>query len=151
MMRHSVLYEVHMFMLLNPDVLSRTALAIGIILISVGSYSLYDVILRHHLLPRHLLADLGPIRTGAFVLVYFSAPTCTICNTIQRPAIEKLSNLLCDSLQVFEIDATKEPELAQRWGVTNVPATFLINPRGELQHANHGVARAENLLIQLHN
>ena len=138
-------------MLLNPDILSRTVLAIGIILICVGAYSLYDLILRHHLLTRRLLADLGPIRSGVFILVYFSTPNCTVCKTIQRPAIEKLNNLLGDSLRVFEIDATKEPELARRWGVVSVPATFLITPGGELHHANHGVAPAENLLIQLHN
>ena len=137
-------------MFLNPDILSRTVLAVGIILISVGAYSLYDLILRHHVLTRRLLADLGPIRSGAFILVYFSSPSCAVCSTVQRPAIERLSNLLGDSLQVFEIDATKEPELARRWDVVNVPATFLINPRGELHHANHGIARAENLLLQLH-
>ena len=138
-------------MLLNPDILSHTVLAIGIILICVGAYSLYDLIMRHHLLTRRLLAELGPIRSGVFILVYFSTPNCTVCKTIQRPAIEKLNNLLGDSLRVFEIDATKEPELARRWGVVSVPATFLINPRGELHHSNHGVAPAENLLIQLHN
>jgi thiol-disulfide isomerase/thioredoxin len=138
-------------MLLNPDVVHWTIFAIGIILIGTGAYPLYNVIRRHHILTRRLLADLGPIRSGAFVLVYFSAPTCGVCKTIQRPALEKLSGILGDSLQVFEIDVTKEPDLAQRWAVKHVPATFLITPHGELHHANQGVVRAEHLLIQLHS
>ena len=140
-----------MSMLVNPEVLNRIVLAVGILLIGVSGYSLHNLIFRYHILTRKLLADLGPIRSGAFILVYFSAPTCAVCKTVQRPAIERLKGILGDSLQVFEIDITKEPELALRWGVLSVPATFLINPRGELHHANYDVAPAENLLIQLHS
>jgi hypothetical protein len=135
----------------DSDILNHAVLAVGIILICVNTSALYNSTLRHRILPRKLLADLGPIRPGAFVLVYFSTTSCVVCKTIQRPAIESLSGLLDDSLQVFEIDALKEPKLARRWGVLSVPATFLINPHGELHYVNHGVARAEDLLIQLHH
>ena len=135
----------------DSDILNRVILAVGIVLIGVGMYPLYNLTLRYHVLTRKLLADLGPIRAGAFILVYFSSSTCVQCNTAQRPAIEKLSNLFGDSLQVFEIDASKEPELARRWGVMSVPTTFLITPHGALHHVNHGVAQAENLLLQMHS
>ena len=54
-------------------------------------------------------------------------------------------------LQVLEMDATQEPDLASSWGVLSVPTTFLIDSRGKLRHVNHGVASAEKLLTQLYD
>jgi thioredoxin-related protein len=53
-------------------------------------------------------------------------------------------------LHVVEIDTTTRPDLASRWGVMSVPTTFLFDPHGKLCHVNHGVTRAEQLLMQLH-
>jgi len=130
----------------NADVLIRAALALAIILGGFGIYLLYNWTLK--LRTRDLLADLGPIRSGAFILVYFTTPTCVPCKTVQRPAIQRLSQMLGNDLHVVEVDATERPELASRWGVMSVPTTFLFNPRGQLRHVNHGVARAEKLLMQ---
>ena len=44
--------------------------------------------------------------------------------------------------------AQRRPELASRRGVMSVPTTFLFDPRGQLRHINHGVARAEKLFMQ---
>ena len=130
----------------NADVLTRAALALAIILGGFGIYLLYNWTLK--LRTRNLLADLGPIRSGAFILVYFTTPTCASCKTVQRPAIQRLSQMLGSELHVVEVDATEKPELASRWGVMSVPTTFLFDPRGELRHVNHGVTRAEKLLMQ---
>jgi thioredoxin 1 len=130
----------------NADVLTRAALALAIILSGFGIYLLYNWTLK--LRTRNLLADLGPIRSGAFVLVYFTTPTCVPCKTVQRPAIQRLSQMLGNDLHVVEVDATEKPELASLWGVMSVPTTFLFNPRGQLRHVNHGVTRAEKLLMQ---
>ncbi|MFZ1040136.1 MAG: thioredoxin family protein [Anaerolineales bacterium] len=130
----------------NADVLTRAALALAIILGGLGAYLLYNWTLQ--LRTRSLLADLGPIRSGAFILVYFTTPTCAPCKTVQRPAIQRLSQMLGNDLHVVEVDATEQPELASRWGVMSVPTTFLFDPRGQLRHVNHGVARAEKLLMQ---
>jgi len=130
----------------NADVLTRAALALGIILSGLGIYLLYNWTLK--LRTRDLLAGLGPIRFGAFVLVYFTTPTCVPCKTVQRPAIQRLSQMLGNDLHVVEVDATEKPELASLWGVMSVPTTFLFNPRGQLRHVNHGVTRAEKLLMQ---
>ncbi len=130
----------------NADVLTRAALALAIILGGLGIYLLYNWTLK--LRTRDLLADLGPIHSGAFVLVYFTTPTCVPCKTVQRPAIQTVSQRLGDDLQVVEVDATERPELASRWGVMSVPTTFLFDPHGQLRHVNHGVARAEKLLVQ---
>lgn len=134
-------------MLLN-DTLLRALIAAGIILSGLGLYLAYNWTLKNR--ASNLLANLGPIRPGAFLLVYFTTPTCVPCKTVQRPAIQRLSEMLGNTLQVFEIDAAQHPDLASRWGVLSVPTTFLIDPRGRLRHVNHGVTRAEQLLLQIH-
>ena len=134
----------------HPEILTRAALALGIILIGVSTYHLYNSALKHRILATNLLEGMGPIHPGSFVLVYFTTPTCLLCKTVQRPAIQKLSQLVGNTLEVIEIDASERPELATRWGVLSVPTTFLINPRRELLHVNHGVARTDQLLLQLH-
>jgi thioredoxin-like negative regulator of GroEL len=98
-----------------------------------------------------LLGDLGFQRSGTFVLVYFTMPACVPCKTVQRPAIQKLSTILGDRLQVLEIDASQQPDVANRWGVLSVPTTFVIDTRGQVRHVNHGVTRAEQLLTQFHD
>ena len=83
------------------------------------------------------------------VLVYFTTPDCVPCKTVQRPAIERISSLLGEKLQVVEIDATQQPDLAKTWGVMSVPTTFVLDLRGEARYVNNGVARAEKLLEQI--
>ncbi len=134
-------------MFLN-ETLSRALIAFGIILGGFSLYLAYNWTLKNR--ASNLLANLGPIRPGAFLLVYFTTPTCVPCKTVQRPAIQKISEMLGNTLQVLEIDATQQPDLASRWGVLSVPTTFLIDPRGQVRHVNHGVTRAEQLLLQIH-
>jgi len=131
------------------DVLIRAGIALLLIGGSLALAWIYRRWLRRH--TSALLADLGKLRPGAFVLVYFTTPSCVPCKTVQRPAIESLDRLLGKALQVIEIDASQQPELASRWGVLSVPTTFVIDPRGEVRHINHGVARAERLLLQIHS
>lgn len=83
------------------------------------------------------------------VLVYFTTPECVPCKTVQRPAIDRVSKLLGEKLQVVEIDATERPDLAKTWGVMSVPTTFILNEQGEARYVNNGVARAEKLLEQI--
>ena len=83
------------------------------------------------------------------VLVYFTTPDCVPCRTVQRPAIERVSNMLGKNLEVIEINAYDQPELAQTWGVMSVPTTFVLDTRGEARYVNNGVARAEKLLEQI--
>jgi thioredoxin 1 len=83
------------------------------------------------------------------VLVYFTTPDCVPCKTIQRPAIERVSNVLGENLEIIEINAYDQPELAQTWGVMSVPTTFVLDTHGEARYVNNGVARAEKLLEQI--
>jgi hypothetical protein len=54
-----------------------------------------------------------------------------------------------DRLQIVEIDAASQPEVASKWGVLSVPTTFVLDHKGQPQHVNHGVASYEKLLRQM--
>jgi len=130
------------------DVLARAGIALAIMFAGIGLYRLYNRKLMVR--TRSLLRDLGPIRPMAYTLVYFTMPACVPCRTVQRPAIERLSGLLGDGLQVIEFDVTQHSELASRWGLLSVPTTFVIAPNGQVRFVNHGVARFERLTAQVH-
>jgi thioredoxin-like negative regulator of GroEL len=93
--------------------------------------------------------NLPAARRGRPVLLYFSSPTCAPCRTVQRPAIQRLSEMVAGRLEVVEIDASERPELASQWGVLSVPTTLVIDAHGKPRHVNHGVAPVEKLLSQI--
>lgn len=86
---------------------------------------------------------------GTPSILYFTTPTCAPCKTFQRPALERLQQILGDCLKVIEIDATAQPELASQWGVLSVPTTFILDAKGSPRHVNHGPTGTNKLLQQL--
>jgi thiol-disulfide isomerase/thioredoxin len=134
---------------MNVDVLLRSVLAIAIILIGALGYWLFNQ--RLLLRARNNLFTLFNTLPNKPVIVYFTTPDCTPCKTVQRPAINHVSKLLGEKLQVVEIDATERPDLAKIWGVMSVPTTFLLDAHGEARYINNGVARAEKLMEQIQN
>ncbi len=88
-------------------------------------------------------------RRGLPVILYFTTPDCLPCRTVQRPALQKVQAVWGERLQVIEVDATRQSDLASRWGVLSVPTTFLLDSRGKPRFVNHGATRAEKLLEQL--
>jgi thiol-disulfide isomerase/thioredoxin len=132
---------------MTSEILLRLGSALGIIVLGVSVYWL----LNQRLLSRagnQAQALLNPLPNKP-TIVYFTTPDCAPCKTIQRPALDKVSNLFGDGLQVVEIDATERPDLAKTWGVMSVPTTFLLNSRGEARYVNNGVARVEKLMEQI--
>ena len=88
------------------------------------------------------------LRPGVPVLLYFTTPTCAPCKTVQRPAIERLQERIGEGLEVVEVDASSQPELASQWGVLSVPTTFIIDAQGNPRYVNHGVAPLDKLQRQ---
>lgn len=132
---------------MNTDILLRFTLAVVIITIGLAVYWLFN----QRLLGRaqnQVLSLLGTLPDKPMI-VYFTAPDCAPCKTIQRPALSKLLTLTGDSVQVIEIDATQRPDLAEQWGVMSVPTTFLLDAHGEARYVNNGVTRVEKLMEQL--
>ena len=132
---------------MNPETLLRFGLAIVIIGVAVFAYWMINQ--RLLMRARHNLFTLFNALPNKPVLVYFTTPDCAPCKTIQRPAINRISSLLGEQVEVIEIDATQRPDLAKVWGVMSVPTTFVLDATGEARYVNNGVARAEKLLEQI--
>ena len=88
------------------------------------------------------------LRPGVPVLLYFTTSTCAPCKTIQRPAIQRLQERIGERLEVVEVDASSQPEIASQWGVLSVPTTFIIDAEGNPRYVNHGVAPLDKLQRQ---
>jgi len=129
------------------DIVLRFGLAVVIIGLGVAAYWLLNQ--RLLLRARNNGFTLFNSPPSKPVLVYFTTPDCVPCKTMQRPAINRVSHLLGDGLEIVEIDATERPDLAQAWGVMSVPTTFVLDAQGEARYVNNGVARAEKLLEQI--
>jgi len=94
-------------------------------------------------------ADLvTPGRARPLVLA-FSTPDCVPCRTQQQPALRELLRRYPERVEVREVDAADQPDLADRFGIMTVPSTVVIDPRGRIVAINHGVARWEKLAAQL--
>jgi thiol-disulfide isomerase/thioredoxin len=122
---------------------------LAIVIIGLGAFAYWLVNQRLLVRARNNVVTLFPTLPNKPVLIYFTTPDCAPCKTIQRPAINQVSSLLGEELEVVEIDATERPDLAKIWGVMSVPTTFVLDVRGEARYVNNGVARAEKLLEQI--
>jgi thioredoxin 1 len=90
-----------------------------------------------------------PQTLGRPALLYFTTPDCAPCRTVQRPAVLKIKQTLGEGLEVVEINAQDQPEMARAWGVLSVPTTFILDRSGKPLHVNHGVTSVEKLMRQL--
>lgn len=128
-------------------VLLRALVALLLVSLGLGLYRLYTgwqlARARRH------TRGLEALQAGVPAILYFTTPNCQPCKTIQRPALQQLSGQWGDRLQIIEVDASRQPELADYWGVLSVPTTFIIDSSGDARRVNHGVARAGALLRQL--
>ncbi len=132
---------------MNPELLLRFLGALVIAATGIGLYFLASFFSLQR--ARSQRPALEQVENGRPALVYFTTPTCAPCKTIQRPAIQRLKNLMGENLQVVEIDAASQPDIASQWGVLSVPTTFVLDKDGKPQHVNHGVATYEKLLRQM--
>jgi thiol-disulfide isomerase/thioredoxin len=122
---------------------------LAVVIIGLGAFAYWLVNQRLLIRARSNALTLFNTPPDKPVLVYFTTPDCAPCRTIQRPAINRVSRILGEQLEVIEIDATERPDLAKAWGVMSVPTTFVLDTRGEARFVNNGVARAEKLLEQI--
>jgi thiol-disulfide isomerase/thioredoxin len=94
-----------------------------------------------------ILHDLKP---GIPAIVYFTTPHCIPCLTQQQPALAHVIDALGDdNIQIIKIDATENPDSADRWGVMAAPTTFIVDKLGTVKAVNHGVTDANKLQRQL--
>jgi thioredoxin 1 len=132
---------------MSSEILLRFGLAI--VIIGLGLFAYWLINQRLLVRARNNVLTLFGKYPDKPVLVYFTTPDCVPCKTVQRPAIDRVSDLLGGKLEVIEINAYEQPDLAKTWGVMSVPTTFVLDARGEARYVNNGVARAEKLLEQI--
>lgn len=92
-------------------------------------------------------ADL--LEDGRPMVLAFSTPDCVPCRTAQKPALEQLQRRYANRVDVRVVDATLNPELAERFGILTVPSTVVVGANGKVVAINYGLARADKLAIQL--
>lgn len=132
---------------MNSDILLRFGWAVVIILFGAGA----SWFINQFLLTRarvNVSALPAPLPNKP-TIVYFTTPDCAPCKTVQKPALQKLTDLLGEKLHVIEIDASEHPDVARTWGVMSVPTTFLLDEKGTAKYVNNGVARLEKLIEQV--
>lgn len=132
---------------MNVDVWERLMIA-GIL---IGGGALFYLLLNRLILKRAVnqLSQFDSYRPGLPTIVYFTTPTCAPCLTTQRPIIENLRTRLGRWLQIIEVDASAQPDMARVWGVFSVPTIFVFDAGGRPRSVNHGLTSAETLIRQL--
>jgi thiol-disulfide isomerase/thioredoxin len=98
---------------------------------------------------RRVSTQLLEIRSGVPTVVYFTTPDCVTCKAAQRPALRALESQLDGKVQVIEVDALSQPDLARKWNVLSLPTTFILDRNGTPRQVNHGFASAAKLMSQL--
>ena len=92
---------------------------------------------------------LATLQDGVPAIVYFTTPFCEPCRTLQKPALNALQRELGPSIQVIQVDASEQPDAADRWGVFSAPTTFVLDGEHKPRQVNRGVASVETLKKQL--
>ena len=126
---------------------ARLAGAAGIILLSLAVFALVKAVVLAR--ARRVSGGLRAFHPGVPGVLYFTTPDCATCKAAQRPALQALERQLEGKVQVIEIDATHQPDLARQWSVLSVPTTFILDKGGTPRQVNHGFASAAKLLSQL--
>ena len=129
----------------------RLALAVGLCLLGIVAYWGWNKFQLRRLSVQRggRLMGLEAMQAGVPGILYFTTPDCQVCQTTQKPALKRLEAELAGGLQIIEVDATVQPELADYWGVLSVPTTFIIDSQGQPRHINHGMTGKEKLRRQI--
>jgi thiol-disulfide isomerase/thioredoxin len=130
--------------------LERLFLTLLLLAVGLVVYLLFN---RYHV--RRVLALshgdplLEHLRPGIPAILYFTTPTCAPCRTQQIPALQRLQADMGETVQIVTVDATENPDDANRWGVFSAPTTFVLDASRHTRAVNHGVADDRKLKRQL--
>jgi thioredoxin-like negative regulator of GroEL len=129
----------------------RLAIAIAISLLGIGAFWGWNRLQLRRLgrASGGSLRGLETMQTGVPGILYFTTPDCQVCMSTQKPALQRLETELGAGVQIVEVDATAQPDLANYWGVLSVPTTFIIDSHGQPRHINHGMTSQDKLRRQI--
>jgi thiol-disulfide isomerase/thioredoxin len=127
-------------------------LIVLLILVGVGALA-YQGFRRWQVRRAAGIAPTDPVlvhrRPGIPAILYFTSPTCVPCKTVQRPALQALLAEMGDTVQVIEVNALEQTEVANRWGVMSIPTTFILDRQGTPRQVNYGVTNPDTFKRQL--
>lgn len=86
---------------------------------------------------------------GIPTLLYFSADYCAPCKLQQTPIVNNLSAKFGERVVIKKYDVTEHPDMAGRYKILTLPATIVLDGRGQVIHMNYGVASQAKLEAQL--
>lgn len=124
-----------------------------VLVLAVVAVVIYQMYTRRQLATVVANRNIDPLLQGINpnipAIVYFTTPNCIPCKVQQKPALDKLKTDLGENIQIVQVDATQEPDAADRWGVLSAPTTFILNAEGQPNAVNHGVADVHKLKRQV--
>lgn len=91
---------------------------------------------------------LAASKAGWPQILAFSGPGCDACE-VQKRILEALSQEFRGALEIRQLSAVDEADLALSLGVRVVPATIVAGPKGQIVGINCGLASADKLRAQL--
>ena len=77
-------------------------------------------------------------------LVQFAADWCGYCEA-SKPAVSQASQVLCDRARVVRVNVDKAPQLADKFGVNELP-DFVVMHKGKIIARVKGQADAKTLI-----
>ncbi len=128
--------------------------ALFVIFVAIIAYGLYRIYGAQQMRKANASATLDPLlatgKPGVPTIVYFTTPTCAPCRLQQTPVLNQLQQDMGENhLRYIRIDATEDPDAAERWGVYSVPTLFVLDPENRVQNIHNGVVGLEQLKREL--
>lgn len=81
-------------------------------------------------------------------ILYFTGENCAVCEVAQRPALQRLGDLIGD-IMIREIDVAREGVAARNYRVMTLPTTVVLDPSGRATAVNAGFAGEAKLREQV--
>lgn len=69
--------------------------------------------------------EFNEVESSKVAVIDFSATWCGPCKML-APVLEQVSEELGDSVNFFNVDVDENPDLAVKYGITNIPALLVF-------------------------
>jgi hypothetical protein len=92
----------------------------------------------------------APTAAGGEVpdILYFTGETCAVCHVAQRPALQRLRDVIED-VAIRQIDVALDPGSARTYRVMTLPTTVVLDATGRATAVNAGFANESILRDQV--
>jgi thioredoxin-like negative regulator of GroEL len=134
-------------------VLERLLLVLAIVVVVVAAAFVARALTHQRLrrivgttVPSLLRERLRASSGAAPTVLYFFGPFCPACDDQARVVAELRAE---GAVRVVELDAAREPALADQLGVVTVPTTAIVDSSGTVRHVNPGFYPKHALAAQL--